>query len=63
MAICGLNISIDSFQGEVTAQISGFLSLESSLTSPGGAASYLSSLEGGLATLKGKVDTLVPDIP
>jgi len=63
MAICGLNVSLDSFQGEVTAKISGFLNLESSLTTPGGAASYLSNLEGGLATIKGKIDTLVPDIP
>ena len=63
MAICGLNISLDSFQGEVTAKISGFLNLESSLTTPGGAASYLSNLEGGLATIKGKVDSIVPDIP
>jgi len=63
MAICGLNINISSLQGEITTQISGFLDLESSLITPGGAASYLSSLEGGLATLKSKVDTLVPDIP
>lgn len=63
MAICGLNVSLDSFQGEVTAKISGFLNLESSLTTPGGAASYLSNLEGGLATLKGKVDSIIPDIP
>ena len=63
MAICGLNINISSLQGEITTQISGFLDLESSLITPSGAASYLSSLEGGLATLKSKVDTLVPDIP
>jgi len=63
MAICGLNINISSLQGEITTQISGFLNLESSLTTPSGAAAYLSSLEGSLATLKGKVDTLVPDIP
>jgi len=63
MAICGLNINISSLQGEITTQISGFLNLESSLTTQSGAAAYLSSLEGGLATLKGKVDTLVPDIP
>ena len=63
MPICGLNINISSLQGEITTQISGFLDLESSLITPGGAASYLSSLEGGLATLKSKVDTLVPDIP
>jgi len=63
MAICGLNINISSLQGEITTQISGFLNLESSLTTPSGAAAYLSSLEGGLATLKSKVDTLVPDIP
>ena len=63
MAICGLNVNISSFQGEITTQISGFLNLESSLTTPSGAASYLSSLEGGLASMKSKVDTLVPDIP
>ena len=63
MAICGLNVNISSFQGEITTQISGFLSLESSLTTPSGAAAYLSSLEGGLASMKSKVDTLVPDIP
>ena len=63
MAICGLNVNISSLQGEITTQISGFLNLESSLTTQSGAAAYLSSLEGGLATLKGKVDTLVPDIP
>ena len=63
MAICGLNLDISSLQGEITTQISGFLDLESSLITPGGAASYLSSLEGGLATLKSKVDTLIPDIP
>ena len=63
MATCGINVSMNSLQGEITTQISGFLNLESSLTTPSGAASYLSSLEGGLATLKGKVDLLVPDIP
>ena len=63
MAICGLNVNLSSFQGEITTQISGFLNLESSLTTPSGAAAYLSSLEGGLASMKSKVDTLVPDIP
>jgi len=63
MAICGLNVNLSSLQGEITTQISGFLNLESSLITPSGAATYLSSLEGGLATLKSKVDTLVPDIP
>ena len=63
MATCGINVSMDSLQGEITTQISGFLNLESSLTTPAGAASYLASLSGGLATLKGKVDLLVPDIP
>ena len=63
MAICGLNVNISSFQGEITTQISGFLNLESSLTTPSGAAAYLSSLEGGLASMKSKVDSMVPDIP
>ena len=63
MSTCGINVSMDSLQGEITTQISGFLNLESSLTTPAGAASYLASLSGGLATLKGKVDLLVPDIP
>ena len=63
MAICGLNVNLSSFQGEITTQISGFLNLESSLTTPSGAAAYLSSLEGGLASMKSKVDALVPDIP
>ena len=63
MAICGLNVNLSSFQGEITTQISGFLNLESSLTTPSGAAAYLSRLEGGLASMKSKVDTLVPDIP
>ena len=63
MATCGINVSMDSLQGEITTQISGFLNLESSLTTPAGAASYLASLSGGLATLKAKTDLLVPDIP
>jgi|TARA_Y100000310_G_scaffold224690_1_gene226555 hypothetical protein len=63
MAVCGLDISMNSFQGDVTARISGFLDLESSLTSPSGASTYLSNLEGGLAGLKAKTDKLVPDIP
>ena len=63
MAVCGLDISMNSFQGDVTARISGFLNLESSLTLPSGASTYLSNLEGGLAGLKAKADKLVPDIP
>ena len=63
MATCGINVSMNSLQGEITTQISGFLNLESSLTTPAGAASYLASLSGGLATLKAKTDLLVPDIP
>lgn len=63
MAVCGLDININSFQGDVTARISGFLNLENGLTVPSGVSSYLSDLEGGLADLKAKADKLVPDIP
>ena len=63
MAICGLNISLDALQGEVTSQISGFLDLESTLTTPTAVSSYLATFESGMNTLKSKVDSLIPDIP
>ena len=63
MDVCGLDININSFQGDVTARISGFLNLENGLTLPSSVSSYLDDLEGDLADLKAKADKLVPDIP
>ena len=63
MAICGLNLNISSIQGELTSQVSGFLDLETSFTSPSSITSYLSTFKGGLDAIKAKVDLAIPDIP
>ena len=63
MAICGLDLNISSIQGELTSQVSGFLNLETSFTSPSGITSYLSTFESGIDAIKAKVDLSLPDIP
>ena len=63
MAICGLNLNISSIQGELSSQVSGFLNLETSFTSPSGITAYLSTFKGGIDAIKAKVDLAIPDIP
>ena len=63
MATCGINVSMSSLQGTLSTQISGFLNLKGSVgTIPG-----LSALEGvlpsGLASIKGAVTGMIPEIP
>ena len=63
MAICGLNIGLDSLQGDITAKISGFISLDDALEAPELLSSYKSTLLAGMATMKANVSTMIPDIP
>ena len=63
MAICGLNLNISSIQGELTSQVSGFLDLETSFTTPDSITAYLSTFTSGMDAIKAKVDLSLPDIP
>tara|TARA_B100000809_G_scaffold37003_1_gene32391 strand:+ start:374 stop:1357 length:984 start_codon:yes stop_codon:yes gene_type:complete len=63
MAICGLNVSLDSVQGDITAKISGFISLDDALEAPELLSSYKSTLLAGMASMKANVSTMIPDIP
>ena len=63
MAICGLNVNLSSIQGDITAKISGFISLDDALEAPELLSSYKSTLLSGMSSMKSKIDTLVPDIP
>jgi len=63
MATCGINVSMSSLQGELTSKISGFLSLKGTLGKPGGIGSLTSVLPSGLAGIKGKVTSMIPEIP
>ena len=63
MAICGLNLSLDAIQGDVTAKISGIIDLNSTLTSVSALASYKSTLDAGMSSIKSKVSSMIPDIP
>ncbi len=63
MPICGLNVNISSIQGDITAQISGFINLDDVLTTPDKLSEYKSTFESGMSSLKAKADSLVPDIP
>jgi hypothetical protein len=63
MPICGLNLNISSIQGDITAKISGFINLDDVLTTPDKLSEYKSTFESGMASLKAKADSLVPDIP
>ena len=63
MAICGLNVNLSSIQGDITAKISGFISLDDALEAPELLSSYKSTLLSGMSSMKSKVDILVPDIP
>ena len=63
MAICGLNVNLSSLQGDITAKISGFISLDDALEAPELLSDYKSTLLSGMSSMKGKIDTLVPDIP
>jgi hypothetical protein len=63
MAICGLNVNLSSIQGDITAKISGFISLDDALEAPELLSSYKSTLLSGMSSMKGNIDTLVPDIP
>ena len=64
MAICGLNISLDSLQEDITTKVSAILEIEPTLITPAAVKTYLTSLfEPTLDALKVKVDGLIPDIP
>jgi hypothetical protein len=63
MAICGLNVSLDAIQGDITAKISGIIDLNSTLTSVSALTSYKSTLDAGMSSIKSKVSGMIPDIP
>ena len=62
MATCGINVNINNLQGELKTQISGFLDLKGSLGGAAGLAALAVALPIGLAGLKGKVTSMVPEI-
>ena len=63
MAICGLNLSLDAIQGDITAKISGIIDLNSTLTSVSALTDYKATLDAGMSSIKSKVSDLIPDIP
>ena len=63
MAICGLNVGLSSIQGDITAKISGFISLDDALEAPELLSDYKATLLSGMASMKANVSTMIPDIP
>ena len=63
MSICGIAASISSFKDDIIAKISGFLDLKKTLGTIPGITSLESLLPAGLASLKDKLQGMLPDIP
>ena len=63
MATCGINVSMNSLQGVLSTQVSGFLNLKGSLGTAGGIGALSGVLSGGLDGIKGSVTALIPEIP
>ena len=63
MATCGINVSMSSLKGELTSKISGFLNLKGKLGKQGMISQLSGVLPSGLAGIKGKVTTMIPEIP
>ena len=63
MATCGINVNMNSLQGVLTTQISGFLNLKGTLGTLGGITSLQSILPTGLSALKSSIITMIPEIP
>jgi len=62
MAVCGINVNINNLQGELNSRIGVFLDLKGSLGGAAGLAALAAVLPIGLAGLKGKVTSMVPEI-
>ena len=63
MATCGINVSMSSLQGELTSKISGFLNLKGKIGKEGMISQLSGVLPSGLAGIKGKVTSMIPEIP
>ena len=63
MSICGIAASISSFKDDIIAKISGFLDLKETLGTLPGIDTLKSLLPAGLASLKDKLQGMLPDIP
>jgi hypothetical protein len=63
MATCGINVSMSSIQGEITSKVSGFLNLKGKLGKMGSISSLSGVLPSGLAGIKSKVTSMIPEIP
>ena len=63
MATCGINVSMNSLQGVLSTQVSGFLNLKGSLGTAGGIGALSGVLSSGLDGIKGSVTALIPEIP
>ena len=63
MATCGINVSMSSLQGELTSKVSGFLNLKGKIGKQGMISQLSGVLPAGLAGIKGKVTTMIPQIP
>ena len=63
MATCGINVSMNSLQGVLSTQVSGFLNLKGSLGTAGGIGALSGVLSGGLDGIKASVTGMIPEIP
>jgi len=60
---CGINLNISNLQGEITSKLSGFVDLSGTLGTPAGLAAIKAQLAGAIASIKGKFELLIPEIP
>ena len=60
---CGINLNINNLQGEITSKLSGFVDLSGTLGTPAGLAAIKAQLAGAIAGIKGKFESLIPEIP
>jgi hypothetical protein len=60
---CGINVNISNLQGEITSKLSGFVDLSGTLGTPAGLAAIKAQLASAIASIKGKFELLIPEIP
>ena len=60
---CGINLNISNLQGEITSKLSGFVDLSGTLGTPAGLAAIKAELASSIASIKGKFELLIPEIP
>ena len=60
---CGISVNMNSLQGVLTSQVSGFLNLKGSLGTIGGIGALSGVVSGGLDGIKASVTAMIPEIP